>query len=98
MTKIEKKEIVLYLIDGFKTTNDPTQLKSLEKKIIKEISECPFSDGIREVFESALLMCTYDVDLYIDKTTNGDYVLDGNEKAITSFEGIYNFIDVSLLE
>lgn len=98
MTKTEKKELVFDLVEDFRTSTNPDELKALEKKIIKEVSDCPFSEEIREVFELSLLSWTYDIDVYIDEKSNGNHSQNGNELALTSIVGIYNFIDVCLLD
>jgi hypothetical protein len=98
MTKSEKKEIVFHLVEDFKASNDVSELKVLEKKIIKEVSDCPFSDEVKEVLELSLLSWTNDIDDYILDKERGGACEHSNYMAITSIAGIYNFIDVSLLE
>lgn len=98
MTKAEKKEMVYSLIEDFKTATDAAELKSLKSKIIEEVSQCPFEEEIKEMFEMSLMSWAVDIDNYINETGHGRASEDCNFMAVTSVVGIYSFIDKSLLE
>jgi hypothetical protein len=98
MTKAEKKEMVYNLIEDFKVSTDAVELKSLKDKIIDEVSQCPFSEEIKGMFELSLLSWGVDIDNYIIETGHGRASEDCNFMAVTSVVGIYSFIDRSLLE
>jgi hypothetical protein len=98
MTKSEKKVVVNNLVNGFKTTNSSSDLKTLGNKIIQEVTECPFSHENKEVFELALQFWTQHIDNYISDSDRGGASEYSNAMANLSIDGIYNFIDASLLE
>ena len=54
------------LVNGFKTTNSSSDLKTLGNKIIQEVTECPFSHENKEVFELAMQFWTQHIDNYIN--------------------------------
>ena len=70
MTKSEKKVVVNNLVNGFKSTNNSSDLKTLGNKIIQEVTECPFSHENKEVFELALQFWTQHIDNYINDLSN----------------------------
>ncbi len=98
MTKSEKKVVVNYLVIGFKTSTDSLVLKTLEKKIIEEVTACPFSHENKEVFELALQFWTNNIDTYINDSRIGNVSEYSNAMANLSVDGICKFIDASLLD
>lgn len=98
MTKSEKKVVVNNLVKGFKTTNKSYELKTLGNKIIQEVTECPFSFENKEVFELALQFWTQNIDNFVKDSDRGGASEYSNAMANLSIDGIYNFIDASLLD
>lgn len=98
MTKAEKKEKVFHLVEHFKKSINDVELKSLKNKIIKEVSECPFSEEAKTLFDLSLMSWNVDIDYYINEAKHHRIDQEVHNLATTCVVGIYNFIDLSLLE
>ena len=96
-TKTEKKGVIASLITQFLQTKDIDELKALKTQIVKQVTDCPFSEESMDNVAFGISTWANDLDNYISQVEQG--TVDSQLKVFTnlSLAGLKNFVDTSLL-